>query len=132
MPSGKAVGGMDPTLTGIGGGIVVTALTAKVMIHTFSSGHRALSAARRRNMEIAEKHVHLNERRTKAELDAARNQVDLRSSVVDAELREFVQSVVRATATADFARSLERDQPLTDALAAALLDAWSVIEGYSP
>jgi hypothetical protein len=119
---GRAVEGLDPSLAGVGGGVVVTALTARVMIHAFNSGHRAFSAARRRNIEVADQRFQLDTKRAGAEIDAQR------SFAVDAEYREFVYGVLSETTTEDFLRALRRDQSLTDAVAAPLLDVWSVFQ----
>lgn len=125
---GRAVGGLDPRLTGVGGGIVVVALAAKVMIQAFKSGHEALSAARLRNLQVTERQIKIDGQRANAALDARQGALQLQVSASDVELRTFTSSILRSAISDDFARSLDLDLSLTDSISAALRSAWSVIE----
>jgi hypothetical protein len=125
---GQMIESMDPTLTGIAGGAVVVGLAARVLIHALKTGHVELSAAKRRNLELEDQRLALEERRARTSLELERTEVDLAIARNDAEFRNYVQSVIRATTSVDFAAMAARQEPLTDSLGAALLGVYSVLD----
>jgi hypothetical protein len=125
---GQTVNSVDPTLRAVAGGAFVASLTARLMIHTLTTGHNALAAAQRRNLELEEQRRQLEERRDRARLEVEVAEVDLAVTQHDADFRNFVQSAIRATTSSDFAAMAARREDLTERLGSALLEVYSVLE----
>jgi hypothetical protein len=126
---GQVVAGLDPTLAGIGGGAVVLGLTARILINTFRSGHQVMSAAAMQRLEVQMRRNEIAAAGARSSLEIERAQVDLEIVRRDAEFRDFVQSAIRAAATADFARAVSRNEAVIESVGAALLNGWSVLQG---